>query len=468
MPKNLYEEIEELYHPRSMAAVGVSERMENQGMGFLIGYKKLGFQGGLYAINPTKKFDKFDTYPSVKDVPGPLDKVKICVPAKAVPQVMRDCVEKGVKTATIFSSGFRESGTEEGAALEEEVLAIAKEGGIRVIGPNCMGLYCPESGMSIRGDMPAVEGGNISLIAQSGGVAISFIMMAAEKGLGVAKAVSYGNESDLGPPEFLHYMARDPATKVICLYIEGTRRPEELKDALADAASKKPVVVLKGGSTDVGNRAVASHTGALTGQAEVWDAFIRQCGAMPVSDIKEMLDGAVLYSLSAPPPGDRVGLLTVSGGFGVFATDQVIKAGFRMPRFSDEVTARIKEFINAPGTSVANPADMAAKFFQPQHYEKMFRAFDDENNFDCYVMIMAMEYLAFLGSREREVSTFLVKAIKGGLDLMKKPVYIVFYQTAADQVRLDHVRYLLNEGYPVFDDMASALRVLKKSMVTLP
>ncbi len=464
MADKLYHEIDSLFRPRSMAAVGVSERPDNQGLGFLLGYQKMGFRGGLYAIHPSKENIKgFETYKSVKEVPGPVDHAKIAVPARAVPGVLSDCADKGVRCATIFSSGFRESGTEEGAALEEEVKSIAKKGGIRVIGPNCMGLYCPDTGLSIRGDMRWVHGGKIGLIAQSGGIAISVVLAAAEKGIGFGKAVSYGNESDLGAPEFLHYMARDPDTEVICLYIEGTRRPGELKSALFDAAAKKPVIVLKGGSTDVGNRAVASHTGAMTGSSEVWRAVCRQAGAVMVADVEEMLDLAILMSLSRPPLGNKLCLLTISGGFGVFATDQVIKAGFEMPRFSADTNKALLEYIDAPGTSIANPVDMAARFFQPQNYEKIFSLLNTETTFDAWVLVCAIEYLTYLGSKEKDWSTFMVGALIGGMKQLGKPLYVVMFHTTSDYLRQQHERSMLAAGFPVFPDMQRCLTALSRS-----
>lgn len=464
MSGGLYEEIDLIFHPRSMAAVGVSEHASNMGLSFLIGYQKFGFKGQLYAIHPTKEISRFPTYRSLQEVPGPVDHVKVAVPARAVPDVIRDCAAKGVRCATVFSSGFRESGTAFGEQLEEEVVAIAREGGVRIIGPNCMGLYCPETGLSIRGDMPPGPDGKISLIAQSGGMSISTVLIAEEKGIGLARAVSYGNESDLGPPEFLHYYTRDPKTEVICLYIEGTRRPFQLREALADAASKKPVIVLKGGSTEVGNRAVASHTGAMTGSSEVWRAVVSQSGAVMVEDIESLIDTALLYSLSRPPAGHRIGLLTVSGGFGVFATDQVARAGFEMPGFSEPVKKALLEFIDSPGTSVGNPVDMAARFFQPENFPRIFKILDREENFDAYILICAIEYLSFIGRNMNKWSEFMTKALVEGMKELKKPIYVVFHHTFAEQLRLDLERQILAAGFPVFPTMPRCLSALSRTM----
>lgn len=464
MDDRLFAEMDAIFHPRSMAAIGVKEDMGNQGMSFLLGYRKQGFAGPLYAIHPTRKLKDFETYPSLLDVPGPVDMVKIALPARLVPDVIRDCGKKGVRSAVIFSSGFRESGTAEGAALEEELVAAARAGGVRIIGPNCMGIYCPESGMSLRVDMPVLMGGQISLISQSGGVSNSLVMAAAERNVGFAKAVSYGNESDLGPVELLPYFAADPNTKVIAVYIEGTRRPDEFRRALTEAAAIKPVVVLKGGTTATGSRAVSSHTGALTGTGEIWKAVVRQAGASWAEDLDELLDLCLVHALSRPPAGRRVCLLTISGGFGVFATDQIARAGFEMPPLSTATFERLAPFIEAPGSSLGNPIDMAAKFFQPQNYDNIFPVLRDDSNFDAYIMILANEYMAYLGKNLRSWSEFVVKALIPTLQKIGKPVYIVFMRTAGEEVRLDHERTLLASGFPVFPTVARCLTAMNRAM----
>lgn len=457
-----FKELDDLFHPRAMAMVGVSTGIESMGMSFLLGYRRLGFSGELYAIHPRKQIKDFPTYPSLESVPGPVDYVIVAVPALAVPEVMKDCAAKGVRCVTIFSSGFRESGTEEGRALEEEVVRIAREGGLRVIGPNCMGIHCPASGMSIRADMPKTPPGRIGLLSQSGGISISITLMAAERGVGFSKVISYGNECDLGAPEFLRYLAEDPETAVICLYIEGSRRPEEFRSALSSAAAKKPVIILKGGTTEVGNRAVASHTGALAGSLQVWEALAKQSGAVLVHDTDEMLDLALLFALSRRP-GKRLGLFTISGGFGVFATDQVVQAGFEMPLLDHTTQQELGAFVNAPGTSLKNPVDMAAKFFQPHNYQKILTIFDRDPGLDAFLMIGAMEYLTYLDKHAADWSAFMVKALINAMKEMKKPVYVVLLHTAEENLRLIHERSFLAAGLPVFPTMSRCLLALSRA-----
>jgi len=464
MDNNFYEELDRLFHPRSMAAVGVSDRFQNMGKGFLIGYTKHGFKGDLYAIHPTKTIKKFTTYPSLVDVPGPVDFAYVCVRADRVREVIEDCGKKGVPFASVFTSGFRESGTEEGARLEEEVIDAARRAGVRLIGPNCMGVHCPKSGMTIRGDMPVAEPGHISLISQSGGVAISAVMIGAERGIGLSKAISYGNESDLGPPEFLNYLARDPETKVICIYVEGTRRPEAFRAALVDAAARKPVIVLKGGVSSEGSRAVSSHTGALSGSAETWEAMIRQAGAISVGDVEEMMETSSLLTLSRPPKGKGVCLLTISGGFGVFGADQVHAAGFDLPELTDKTRSVIAENFDAPGTSNRNPIDLAANFFQPDYFEKLFTAIDQDPAVDCLVVLLAIEYITFVPSKAAKYAEIAANGVVEGLTHMTKPAYVAYYRTILEPVRQVHERSFIAAGYPVFSDLRTCLTAVERSM----
>ncbi len=469
LPVNkLIDQLDAIFAPRAMAVVGVAEKVANMGLSFLMGYRDSGFTGPQYAIHPTKTISNFETYPNLVDVPGPVDVVIICVPARAAPQVMADCAKKQVKGVAIFSSGFRESGTDEGLALEEEITAIARNNNIRVVGPNCMGFYCPASGMTIRPDMPAVADGKIGLISQSGGVAISSIMAAAEKGIGMSKVISYGNECDLGPPELLRYLSHDNQTEVICLYIEGTRRPQELKTALQAAASRKPVIVLKGGATSRGLTAVSSHTGAMAGAGNVWTAMIDQCGGIRVEDMEEMLDVAMLFTLSAPPKNNRIGFLSISGGFGVFSTDLLTQAGFAMPGFGPEATGNLRQYIDAPGTSLGNPLDMAAQFFQPHHFKEMFQIIGSEPAMDAFILSCALEYLSFIGDKTEVFSKFMVENLIEGLREIDKPIYIVFHNTICEEIRHKHEKTLIAAGFPVYPTVPRCLNALKRSFFRLP
>ena len=459
------QELERLFHPRSVAVVGVTDRVTNQGLSFLKANRAMGFKGPLYAIHPDKRIPGFETYPSLLAVPGPVDYVIIAIPAAKVGPTLEECVHKGAHCVTVFSSGFRESLGREGEDREERLREILARGRTRLLGPNCMGLYCPEAGLSIRPEVPGASSGNIGLICQSGGITISLILAASSKGLGISKAVSYGNELDLGAPAFLHYLARDPKTEVIGLYLEGARRPGDLRASLADAASRKPVILLKGGATGPGALAASSHTGALAGAAQVWKALAAQAGAIMVQDLDELLDLAGLYSLSQPPAGQRLGILTISGGLGVVAADLAATAGFDLPPFHPSTQRALAKIMKAPGTSVQNPVDMAAQFYQPHLHREIFTAVDADPGIDALILVGAMEYLGAIGSHAGQNAHLLANAAIAAMKHLTKPVYVVLLHTAYDDRRAELETAFARAGFPVFPALPRCLRALKRSLI---
>lgn len=459
-----FRKIDELFNPRAIAVVGESSKGMG-GPGFLLAHMKQGFKGRLYAINPRGKVRDYETYTTLLDVPGPVDHVIIAVPAKAVPEVIEQCVAKGVKSAAMFTSGFREWEGAAGAARESRILKIAQQGGLRIIGPNCMGFYCPKTGLSCRADMPyGLKDGKISIASQSGGVAITPVFMAADKGIGFAKSISYGNECDFGAVDSLLYLAEDPDTHVICTYLEGAKDGNALRDALGRAAKAKPVLVLKGGKTDSGSRAVLSHTGAMAGADASWKAVCRQSGALIVDTIEEMLDTAKLLLFSPVPAGRKMALISVSGGLGVMFTDLFTLNGFEVPRFTKEVREDLRQWIDVPGTSIRNPLDMASSFFNLDNHKPMFRRLDQEEKIDIITVVMAMEYMGVAGSLAERISNHVLGVLTQAFEDVKKPIVIVFPETIRAKVRLDLERKITEAGYPVFPSVDRCSRALNNVM----
>ena len=230
--KSKKDELDRIFSPRSVAVVGASENIKRSGYRFLKSFITIGFKGSLYAINPsTDKVFHCPAYPRITDVPGNVDHVVVCVPSIHIPSIIQDCVDKSVNSVVVFSSEFSETGTEEGRLLEEELVKIARKSHLRIIGPNCMGIYCPSSGLSFRLDMPK-RSGTVGMISQSGGMAISTLLSATERNIFFSKVISYGNEADLGAPELLEYLSADDNTSIIMVYIEGTKNGRELFSAL--------------------------------------------------------------------------------------------------------------------------------------------------------------------------------------------------------------------------------------------
>jgi acyl-CoA synthetase (NDP forming) len=458
-----FNEIDALFHPRSVAVVGESSKGWG-GPGFLMAHAKQGFSGKLYAVNPKAQVRNFDTYPTLLDIPGPVDHVIISVPAKLVPSIVCQCVEKGVKSAVMFTSGFKEWDREKGAEKEAEIAGMAKKGGLRLIGPNCMGFYCPDSGLSYRADMPRLKNGRISILSQSGGVAMTPVFAAADKGIAFAKSISFGNECDFGAVDSLLYLAEDPQTEVICAYIEGARDPKALRDALRTAAEAKPVLVLKGGKTDSGVRAVLSHTGAMAGSHIAWEAMCRQTGAVMVNSIDEMLDLAKLLLFTRDPKGRNICLVSVSGGLGVMFTDLFTLNGFTVPAFSPGIIADLGRYIDVPGTSIRNPLDMASSFFVLDNHGPIFERLDAEPDIDIIAVVMAIEYMGVAGSKAPEISSYILNVLTAAFQHVKKPIVIVFPETIRAKVRLDLERKITEAGYPVFPSVDRCARALNYMM----
>lgn len=340
-----------VFNPRGMAVIGAGPKDFAT-----LAQMKTKIRDRLYLVNPkyTEVMGK-KCYPGILDVEAQIDYVSIGVSASLLPRVLEECIRKGVKVAQIYTAGFSETGIPERIKQEEEIKRIAK-GRIRLIGPNCFGVYCPKSGQAIVPEAPTEEG-RIGMVAQSGSFAESSSYFADTKNLRYSKIVSYGNAADLDGPDFLEYLADDPDTKIIAFYIEGTKNPQRLVKALTRAASLKPVIAIKGGMTDQGMRAAASHTAAMAGSPEIWRAMFRQCGVLQVENYDEMMNTLIAFDQSKIPAGRSIAIITNSGGFSVIQTDMCLKAGIEVPRFTPETVDTLRTMVPAAGTGVGNPLD---------------------------------------------------------------------------------------------------------------
>ena len=351
-------DLEYLFHPRSIAIVGVSSNPGNWGGGVWPRVlQEMGFAGDLYLVNPEfSQFRSMKVYPSLKDIPGSVDLVIVSVPAPAVPRVMEDCVTKGVKVAHIFSAGFRENG-EEGARLEMEITKIAAKGGVRILGPNCMGVYHPAGGLSWRPDFPR-ESGGLAFLSQSGFNSTNVLKQAEVRGIRFSKLISYGNACDLNETDFLEYLASDPETRVIAAYIEGVKDGQRFFRVLREVAKAKPVVLLKAGRTEAGWRASASHTGALATKDATWNSLFKQTGAIRVDSMEELIDTVVAFLHMPTPKNRRTALIGFGGGQSVLGADYCVNAGLLIPLLPARVREELSRFTPKAGASLANPFDV--------------------------------------------------------------------------------------------------------------
>ena len=345
------------FDPASVAIAGVGP--ETTGKCFLESLLDSGFKGKIYPLHPRGgEISGLKIYRNVKDIPEPVDYVISCVPARLVPQLIKDCAEKGAKVMSLFTAGFSENGTEEGRQLEAEICHLAEAGGLRLIGPNCMGVYSPKAGLSFVSDFPR-ESGGVALVCQSGGNTIYFVRLAAERGVRFSKVISYGNASDVDESDLFEYLAHDAETEIVAAYIEGIKDGGRFYQVLSELSAEKPVVVLKGGYTQAGARTAASHTGALAGSNEVFDSLLQQTGALRVYTLEELVDTVVTFLFLPLPKGRRVAMVGGGGGASVLATDACAANGFLLPPIPPLLEDQMRRFVNGQvGLILNNPIEL--------------------------------------------------------------------------------------------------------------
>jgi acyl-CoA synthetase (NDP forming) len=355
--QGLIAQLDALFEAKSVAIVGAPRGMK-MGKLFLVALLDQGFPGDIYPVNPqAEEIDGLKAYPSVSAIPGPVDLAIVLVPHDHALRVVKECGRKGVKGAVLFTAGYKETGTAQGKALEEELVRVARSSGMRLIGPNGMGLYCPKTGLSF---FPQVskEPGSVGIISHSGSLTNILGRLASQKGIRFSKVVSLGNECDLTSADFLTYLGSDPDTRVVGAYLEGIKDGPFFIDALRKASLEKPVILWKLGLTHEGGRAAASHTGALAGSREIWEGVVRQSGAVPVVGFEVWVDALMGFSLLPSGVGHRVAIISGPGGLAVSAAEACGNNGLRLAQLSPETRSVMAKFVPPTGTSLQNPVDV--------------------------------------------------------------------------------------------------------------
>ena len=348
--------------PKSLVVIGASSRRGTVGGELLHNVIAAGFQGSLYAVNPHgKAVQGVETRSSAADLPEPVELAVVAVPADRVLDVARDCVAAGVRAMVVISAGFAETGAE-GRRRQQELLEICRDAGIRLVGPNCLGVLntSPQIQLNATFAPHQAPAGPIGFLSQSGGLGIAIIEAAARLGMGLSSFVSVGNKADLSGNDLLQYWEQDPATRVVLLYLESFGNPRKFARVARRVAAVKPVIAVKSGRSPAGRRGTASHTGALLAASDVTvDALFRQAGVIRTDTLAETFDVAALLSKQPVPAGDRVAVVTNAGGPGIVCADACQAAGVRVPELGPELAARLAGRL--PDTaSVTNPIDMIA------------------------------------------------------------------------------------------------------------
>ncbi len=355
---SLHEQLESIFHPKSVAFVGISTSNPfHWTRTFWDSLREFQFEGPLYPVNPRGgELDGYMVYKSLEEVPGQVDYVISTVNAKIAPEIVQSCARKGVKTIHFCTAGFDETGEAGSEGLQQKLAQLSRKTGVRIIGPNCMGIYCPESRLSYDTGFEK-EAGNVGLISQSGGNSIYVAREAGWRGIRFSKVISFGNACDLNECDFLEYMIDDPKTTIIAIYLEGVKDGRRLMRLLGRASGRKPVILLKSGLGEAGARATSSHTASLAGDDNIWDALCRQFNVIRTSTAEEMVDVLVTLTYMPDPGGRNALLIGLGGGASVLLTDDFERQGFRLPPLPDHVQQELMSFSQLAGNMLRNPVD---------------------------------------------------------------------------------------------------------------
>ncbi len=444
-------ELDLLFSPSSIAIIGASQDIDKGGGFVLHGLLQGGFRGKLYPVNPKQtEIMGLKTYPSVLDIPEEVDEVIIAVAARIVPRVMAECAQKGIKFAVVHSAGFSELGAE-GRELENEMLQIAQQGGTRIVGPNCMGLYNPRANLNTILTEAYLTGdpGSIAFIGQSGNVSENFISMGYELGLRYSKVVSIGNQSDLTIEDFLEYFAADPETKVISCYIEGIKRGREFLQLAKQISLRKPIIVWKGGKTEAGVRIAASHTGSLAGNRAVFEAALKQSGVISADNSEELLDLAMGFTSPVLPAGNRLGLIAEAGSGTVTGADIYEQLGLAMPALSAETQKELNNTLQdmaMASLTRQNPVDLGWLTYD----------ISPRLHLACS-QIISKEVDAIVTLCYAHLDEQFAAQLASLSDEIKKPIILVAGLPAMEK---EGMKMLVRKGIPTYTILQRALKVL--------
>ena len=355
--RNILAELDPIFHPRSVALIGASGKQGKIGRVLMERFLDTGFQQ-FYPVNPREsEILGVKAYRTVTDIPGPVDLAIVLTPTDAALAAVKECAAKGVRAIVITTAGFGEAG-ENGKELEREMVRIARKSGARIIGPNCVGIYCPSSKLPFP--LPASkESGTVGVVSQSGFFADFLTVTATANGIRFSKAISCGNESDLDVIDFLEYLGEDPETEIIVAYLEGVKDGRRFYHLAKEISKKKPIILWKGGVTEAGAKAAASHTGAMAGSGPIWEGALRQAGVISVKSFEEVIDSLYALHLQPLPRGRRVAIISGPGGTAVSTTDRCLEMGLEVPPFSAHTFERLRKAMPPVGGSINNPIDLS-------------------------------------------------------------------------------------------------------------
>jgi len=383
-----------IFEPRTVAVIGASRNRESIGFSLVHNLVVQEFAGAIFPVNPhAPSIHSLKAYPSVTAIPDPVDLAVVAVPRGAVRGVVEECLEAGVRGLVVITAGFGETG-EEGAAREAEIRELVRRRGVRMIGPNCMGVINtdPEVRLNATFAPTPARPGSIGFVSQSGALGVAILNVAQDLGVGLTQFVSMGNKADVSGNDLLEYWEEDEATRVIAMYLESFGNPRRFTEIAKRVGRKKPILVVKSGRTTAGARAASSHTGAIAGADVTVSAFLEQCGVVRANTIEELFDLAVALDRCPLARGNRVAIVTNAGGPAIMATDACVNLGLEIAELSEATRRELRGFLPAEA-SVANPVDMIASA-TAEHYARSLATVLEDPNVDLAMVINVTPLLA--------------------------------------------------------------------------
>ena len=437
--------------PRSVAVIGAGRKRRTIGGEVFHNLMDGGFNGPVYPVNPSADVvQSVHAYKSILDIPGPVDLAVIVVPAKLVMAAATECAQKGVHGMVVITAGFAEAGPA-GREMQRELMGIAREHGMRVIGPNCMGVINTHDDVRMNATFSpnAPMQGNVGFLSQSGALGLAVIEYANSLSLGLSTFISIGNKADLSGNDFIQYWADDPATDVIALYLESLGNPRKFARISRRVGRQKPILAVKSGRSSAGARATSSHTGALLGASDVTvDALFKQAGVIRTDTLGEFFDVATLLANQPRPKGNRVAILTNGGGPGILCADACEADGLVVPQVPDDIKAKLAEFL-PPEAGYNNPVDMIAAA-PPESFRKALKILAEWDGIDAIIIL----YVPVLVTKPEEIALGIREA---ALDLPRPlPLLSVFLSSKGtpDSLKSDGLSL---PSYPFPEDAARAL-----------
>jgi acyl-CoA synthetase (NDP forming) len=463
--KDIVKKLDRAFNPRSVAVVG--DKME---LGYMWLTSLAHFQGKVYSVQIDKKELPsiealgVENYFSLLDIPGEVDYVVVAVPRAVAPSIVKDCIEKKVGGVMLFTSGFAETNTEEGVRLQRVITEMAREADLNLIGPNCVGIFNPKIGLRHAVDQYFGDGGNVGFISQSGTHATFFSLVGEANGIRVSKSVSYGNAVVLDSTDYLEYLGEDDNTKVIGMYIEGVKNGRQFFSTLREVAKRKPVLIWKGGETEEGTRATASHTASLAESPLIWEALIRQCGAIKVDNLDEMVDTIKVLLYAKPTTGNRVGLAAMTGGQSVVITDAFAKAGLEVPLLTEKSYREFASFFNTIGSSYRNPLDISSNLRSMDNIIRCIDILNDDERIDTVVLELSVVFLTRLSWIVPDFLDNLIDALTIYKTRSNKPFLTILISAHAESEAIEAKKKSVERGIASFPSFERGARALKKAV----